>query len=590
MNKERFEELVGLLLDGEISGEELNELSGMVEEDPALLEELRRQLITADQLEQYEDDQRAAEPFVKGLEARISATAGSEQFVEQVLETVQRDSSKTESTKGKIMNISPIEPEASWLGSGKFWAIAASVFVLLALGLGVQSWNMANKQATVQEAILFGSKDLVPGAPAAFRVFVRDGASEEPVPEATVHVSLMDADGDEVWGAEAKTDTGGFAEVSGEIPEDASEGEYKLEVQAESVAGESSITRAVQLVRSFMVMVSTDKPLYQPGQTIHIRSLSLANADLRSVAGRKTVIEVQDAKGNKVFKKVGETSSFGIFTADFQLADQVNHGSYTISAIVGDTTSLRTVQVERYRLPKFKVSMDVDKGFYQPGDVVTGQITAMYTFGEPVSGGKIKLVASEFIERFREFSIVEGETDEQGKFPFEIRLKNNFVGQELRQRDAFATLQAEVADTADHAQKTSRTLTVTRRPIRIEVFPESGKLVQGVDNTVYILTAYPDGRPAKTKLTLAGQREKLQTSAAGIAKVKIHPEKPNLQLTISAEDAQGTRAREVRKLRVDERVKAFLLRTDRAVYQTGDTVGIEALSPGGKERLFIDVV
>ena len=74
MNKERFEELVGLLLDGEISGEELNELSGMVEEDPALLEELRRQLITADQLEQYEDEQRAADAFIKGLETRIEAT------------------------------------------------------------------------------------------------------------------------------------------------------------------------------------------------------------------------------------------------------------------------------------------------------------------------------------------------------------------------------------------------------------------------------------------------------------------------------------------------------------------------------------
>ncbi len=167
MENKRFEELAGLLLDDEITSEGLNELAQLVKDDAGLLEELRRQLITADQLEQHEDEQRAAEPFVKGLEARISATAGSEQFVEQVLETVQRDSSKTESTKGKIMNISPIEPEASWLGSGKFWAIAASVFVLLALGLGLQSWNMANKQATVQEAILFGSKDLVPGAPAA---------------------------------------------------------------------------------------------------------------------------------------------------------------------------------------------------------------------------------------------------------------------------------------------------------------------------------------------------------------------------------------------------------------------------------------
>ena len=58
MNEERFEELVGLLLDEEIAGKELEELAGMVAEDPALLEELRCQLITADQLEQYEDEHR----------------------------------------------------------------------------------------------------------------------------------------------------------------------------------------------------------------------------------------------------------------------------------------------------------------------------------------------------------------------------------------------------------------------------------------------------------------------------------------------------------------------------------------------------
>ena len=58
MNEERFEELVGLLLDEEIAGEELDELSGMIAEDPVLLEELRRQLIMADHLEQYEDEQR----------------------------------------------------------------------------------------------------------------------------------------------------------------------------------------------------------------------------------------------------------------------------------------------------------------------------------------------------------------------------------------------------------------------------------------------------------------------------------------------------------------------------------------------------
>ena len=96
---------------------------------------------------------------------------------------------------------------------------------------------------------------------------------------------------------------------------------------------QSAITRKVKLVRSFRVMVTTDKPLYQPGQLIHIRSLSLANADMRPVAGRKTVIEVQDAKGNKVFKEIGKTSGFGIFVSGgarmWSPAKRINGAGFT---------------------------------------------------------------------------------------------------------------------------------------------------------------------------------------------------------------------------------------------------------------------
>ena len=88
MNRERFEELLGLLLDEEITGKQLEELAQIVNEDAGCLEELRCQLVTADQLSQYEDEQRLAEVFIEGLKTRLGATDGSEKFVEQVMETV----------------------------------------------------------------------------------------------------------------------------------------------------------------------------------------------------------------------------------------------------------------------------------------------------------------------------------------------------------------------------------------------------------------------------------------------------------------------------------------------------------------------
>ena len=122
-NNERFDELLGLLLDETITREGLEELAGLVATDPECLKELRRQLITADQLGQYEDEQRSAEAFIKGLETRLGATEGSKEFVEQVMKTVAADEPAAE----KTIAIESIEPELRWLGSGRFWAIAASV-------------------------------------------------------------------------------------------------------------------------------------------------------------------------------------------------------------------------------------------------------------------------------------------------------------------------------------------------------------------------------------------------------------------------------------------------------------------------------
>ena len=43
--------------------------------------------------------------------------------------------------------------------------------------------------------------------------------------------------------------------------------------------------------------------------------------------------EVEDAKGNKVFKTTLKTSEFGIASVDFQLADEVNMGDYQVRAV-----------------------------------------------------------------------------------------------------------------------------------------------------------------------------------------------------------------------------------------------------------------
>ncbi|MBS3762394.1 MAG: hypothetical protein KGZ25_03715, partial [Planctomycetes bacterium] len=393
-----------------------------------------------------------------------------------------------------------------------------------------------------------------------------------------------------IWEGTTKTDKHGNARVEPELAEDLSEGDYTLRVRAKSAAGKNVVSRTISVERSFRIMVSSDKPLYQPGQTIHMRTLSLFTSDLHPVADQPATIEVKDAKGNKVFKKTLKTSQYGIAAADFQLADQVNTGRYTISAHVGDTTSERTVTVKRYRLPKFKATISCGKPFYRPGEMLIGEITARYTFGKPVRNAEVQVTASEFVEKFRQFASAEGKTNAEGHFSFQLPLKRHFTGTARKKGDATVSLKAKVTDTAGHTQEITEELTVTTRPIRVAVLPESGKLVQGVENILYIVTSYPDGRPAQTELIIGADRRRTRTAENGVAKVKITPRSPRMKLTIEAEDNGGRRVKVSRPLRVDQGVHAFLLRTDKAVYKAGETAEVSVLSGDRRARVFVDVV
>jgi len=489
------------------------------------------------------------------------------------------------------MSYAPVEPELHWLGTRRFWIIVLVVAVCAGLWVGGRSLAVAARRASPVQAVLYGQDQLTPSLPATFRVLVRDSRDGRPLPGAEVALALVAKDGTRVELGGGRTDQDGFAVAERKLPPDLEDGDYRVEVRTRSRVGTSSFERGVTVRRSFRTLVTTDKPIYQPGQVIHIRTLTLATADQRPASGQAIVVEVQDAKGNKVFKKLATTSDFGIASADFELADQVNTGDYTLSATVGDTTSTKGVQVSRYVLPKFRVDLTPERGYYGPGETVHADLVAEYTFGKPVAGAAVQVIAKEMVESLQPFATADGQTDQEGRWHLVLPLKESFVGQELTRGDAFVTLEATVTDTAGHAQTKTVQLTVSAQPLRVELLPESGELVQGVANQIFVLTAYPDGRPAQTTVRCGPPvGAELTTSELGVAELSVTPTGSGLSLEVTAEDRQGARVSEVKELRVGERSDAFLLRTDRPVYEVGQTAVLEVLSAAPSARVFVDVV
>ena len=205
-------------------------------------------------------------------------------------------------------------------------------------------------------------------------------------------------------------------------------GEYQLQVSARPSFARESIARTVKLRRSWQLMLTSDKPVYQPGQVIHLRSLALAQPELKPVAGHKVSYAIHDPKGNVIFRKQDVTSRFGIASADCPLADEILEGAYQIRCELGDTTSTLTVEVKKYVLPKFKVELSLDQSYYQPGQKARGTINARYFFGKPVGDAETEITVDAADIGASTICRLERRTDATGIAGFEFTVPERLVG------------------------------------------------------------------------------------------------------------------------------------------------------------------
>jgi 5-hydroxyisourate hydrolase-like protein (transthyretin family) len=478
----------------------------------------------------------------------------------------------------------------------KFAPTALKLLLIVIIGaIFAAFWHFStlSDRADDQQTIVIGPSRFVPASEAALRVVVQEVGSGRPVNNAIVRVSLLPQTGRQSMPLfEGTTGESGSLPLNFQVPPEA-EGDYQLVVETESPTGSDRLQRPVTIARDFRLLLSSDKPLYQPGQTIHLRALALDRFDLTPARGATIDFLVKDAKGNKVFRQSVPASDFGVAAVDFTLADMVNQGDYQLSATIGDTISEKTVEVRPYVLPKFGVALATEQSFYTPGQRVEGSVQADYFFGKPVAEGQVQLLGVVYdVERVEIIDLV-GQTDAQGHFAFSFDLPDYFAGSGLDSGQAQFSLEATVIDQTDHAEQTSTFLPVAGQPIVIEAVAESGTLRPGVENIVYILTAYPDGTPAQTELEInTGQNpaQSLTTGEYGLAEFRFEPDQSLTNLVIRARDERGFDAVRSFQFQAEGGSDQVLLRADRAAYVVGEVLNLTVLTTFEAGSVYLDIV
>lgn len=445
------------------------------------------------------------------------------------------------------------------------------------------------------ETRLVASRDFLAGSQASLRIVALDHATQRPVAGAQVEVRLKNETVERTV-LTATTDAKGTIEQRFDVPTDMTgPAELAARVTAPGL-GEDTVSQPVTVQRKTKVLLTTDKPLYQPGQLIHLRALSLDMAAGRPVAERDVVFEVMDAKGNKVFKKTQQTDAFGVASADFQLATEVNLGPYIVRVLLDETTTEKQVTVDRYVLPKFEVKITTDRDYYLPGDTLRGEVQADYFFGKPVAGGKVTVTASKFEIEFAEFATIEGTLDANGHWAFETKLPDYFAGIPLEQGQASVRLEGVVVDTADHREEKVVMKSVAAAALAIHAVPEGGKLRPNLENRVYLLVAYPDGTPAQAAAVTVlvpgvSQPLKVQTDTVGAAEFSIMPADANpTMVMVQARDREGRTAEQSVTLEVEGGAENLLLRPEQALYNVGDTLRAEVFATKPAGTVYFDLI
>lgn len=463
---------------------------------------------------------------------------------------------------------------------------AAAAIVLIVLG-----WYYANLSPTPWNLEVLGQRQGTLGSDASLRVRLSDSQAGTTVSGVPVVLYLVDTQGrrEPLKLTEFVTDAHGTGRPRFRWP-DWNDGHYELRVVAQVPGRAEEIAEPIALKRSWKLMLSTDKPVYQPGQIIHMRALALRRPDLRPLADQEAVFRVTDPKGNVIFKRSDRTSRFGIVSADCELANEILLGSYRVTCQIGNTMSEATVEVARYVLPKFKVEIELDEAYYQPGAKVRGAVFANYFFGKPVSGSvEIEVLTQEIkpttLKRF------DVRINRQGEAAFEFTLPDKLIGTEAEDGDARVEIVARVQDSAGQSQERRVTRIVTTRPLRLMLLPESGVLVQGVPNRIYVYATYAQGRPAAgVRLRVQEPRVEAVTNDLGVAVFELTPQAETVHLAVTAVDRNGVIASTSQVLicgQVPNR--DFLIRTDKAVYTGGDTMKLTLLG-SGVEPVFVDLL
>ena len=473
------------------------------------------------------------------------------------------------------------------------------------------------------------------------RVWATRPDSDQPVAGVSLAAFFgdpVDADGPKGWKARASTNARGEARITLQLPELSGapdEEESDLEIHGTNGNFKTFLTATLHVWRQAAVLLATDKPLYQPDQTLHMRALLLD--DRRHAWGQQPVrFTVRDPDDTIVFSADAQTSRFGIAATDWTIPSLQKLGNYRAAAEVAGESGSRQVsarqivRISHYELPTFTVNVTPDRPFYLPGQNADLKIRANYLFGKPVLHGHVRILreaSREWNYRDQKWETEEeenreGELNSEGEFQIALDLSKSHAALQDTDWKRFQDIRYAAFVTDNSTRRSEERhfdIRVSREAIHLYVLNAAAGMPVGLRPAFYISTSQADGTPAAVDVRVRLYTQdpsdpeasnpvvepfataSVQTNRYGIACVRF-PEplrreqngeetrsSDRIYVALDAKAPQGGQGHHLESYSLEEE-PALRITPEKAILKPGEAIDAEIESSISRVRIGVDLI
>lgn len=382
-----------------------------------------------------------------------------------------------------------------------------------------QAERLQELAARQLDVVVTGPQTIQAGAPAEYRIQTKDRNNQL----VTAHVAarVLDQSQNVVWQEPDVLCRGEHRLLLPSTLPLKPQSDLYLEVTSHKDDGvKESLRERLQLVAPvYLTHLMTDKPMYQPGEVVHFRSLTLERFSMKPPAeDLHLVFTIAAPDGQEVFHLEGQSQLLntqqpptavlgpdgqplrGVGAGEFTLNSEAVGGEYTLTVRETNNrtpTEKRKFIVNRYERPRLNKELDFGKKSYGPGDELSATCrVSRAEGGTPVADKPVEATLQIDGKRY-------GADGKENGPPLSLRTNNEgavTVRFKLPTRidRGHASLAVQFSDGASN-ETLVRPVPLVLKKLQVEFYPEGGDLVLDVSNRVYFQARTTLDKPAELR-------------------------------------------------------------------------------------------